>query len=522
MKNQQSAHLQGDLFSSRPLAAFLPYLDWVVIAIVSVLVLLRVPEPFWKDQVPFMMFAEQFSKGALLYRDMWDIKPPGIYGVYLTAGKLFGFTGLGMHFFDGLWMMALGIVLRLSLAQYFTRSWIAKLVPWLSVGVYLTILDPNDQMQVESLVGLPMYALIWCTWKATQAPQTPKNRCRWMFLSGIAGGIVLLFKLIFLPLIFGLWMVYLLHCLLKQRQPFVPAIVQSVPPVLLGILMPLTPVMVYWASHNVLPDVYQTLITYPVQMVKNLPKRSFMTLISTIFSCMRRITPVSILAVVAIVHMVRSKRFDFLMTQMIVWVGLGLLTISIQTQSWWRYHFFLLLVPVAILAAKGIDLALRPESRFRIWQTRLVAGCLVGLVGLNLWTVVDISSAMARSGLPLTPETQLAYQQETSINYTEAWEEVQFVNEPGRKPGPMFVIGDPTFYILANRTQAIPLLGTIAEILLPEQWTLMERQLEKARPHYIYIENVNVQFIPPTFLNFMNRDYQVAKTSAVGVWYEKK
>jgi hypothetical protein len=302
----------------------------------------------------------------------------------------------------------------------------------------------------------------------------------------------------------------------------VPAIVQSVLPVWLGILMPIAPVMLYWASQNVLLDVYQTLITYPVQMVKNLPKRSFMTLIATIFSSMRRITPVSILAGVAIFHLIRSKRFDFLMTQMIVWVGLGVLTISVQTQSWWRYHFFLVLIPVAILAAKGIDLALRPESRFRIWQQRLVAGCLLGMVGLNLWAFGAIGSAMARSGLPVTAETQLAYQKLRSINYTQASEDSQFLNEPGRKPGPIFVIGDPTVYILANRTQAIPLLGTIAEILLPQQWTLMAEQLEKARPNYIYIEEDNLRFIPPTFLTYLNREYQKAGTTAIGAWYERK
>jgi hypothetical protein len=210
------------------------------------------------------------------------------------------------------------------------------------------------------------------------------------------------------------------------------------------------------------------------------------------------------------------------MTQMIVWVGLGWITISVQTQSWWRYHFFLLLIPLAILAAKGIDLALRPDSRFRIWQQRLVAGCLLGMVGYNLWAFGAIGSAMARSGLPLTAETQLAYQQQRSINYAQASEDVKFVNEPGRKPGPMFVIGDPTLYILANRTQAIPLLGTIAEILLPEQWVLMEHQLQKARPNYIYIENKNLEFIPPTFLSFVNREYQAARTTAIGVWHEKK
>jgi len=197
-----------------------------------------------------------------------------------------------------------------------------------------------------------------------------------------------------------------------------------------------------------------------------------------------------------------------------------LLTISIQTQSWWRYHFFLLLVPIAVLAAKGIDLAL--QSQARRWNRGLVAACLLGLVGFNVLAVGNTSMAMARSGLPLTSETQLAYQTQLAPNYALAEEAVKFVNEPGRKPGPMYVIGDPTFYVLANRTQAIPLLGTISAILLPNQWTLMQAQLKAARPPYLYIVNNDVQYIPVEFFEFLKQMYSPAQKTIGGTWYEIK
>lgn len=293
----------------------LRYGEILVIAIVIFLALLRVPAPFWVDQVAFMLYAEQFAKGALLYRDFWDVKPPGIFGVYLIAGKLFGFTGVGMHLFDGLWMIALATMLRLTLAQYFTRSWIAILLPWLSAGVYFSLIDPDEQMQVESLIGLPMYTLVWCTW---QAAQYPKTRWRWLFLSGIAGGIILLFKLIFLPLIVGLWLVYLFHALIKQNQPWVGAVVHNVIPVLLGISMPLIPVLLYWASTGMLGEAFYTMVQHPVLMVKNLPKKPFPTLIRSIFSWFQRFAPLTVLSVFAIVQMLRTKKLDYLMVQMIV------------------------------------------------------------------------------------------------------------------------------------------------------------------------------------------------------------
>jgi hypothetical protein len=82
-----------------------------------------------RDQALFIIGGEAISKGAILYRDFWDVKPPGIFGVYTLGGKLFGFTGAGIHIFDGVWMGARAIMLRVALGHYFTRSWIAMRSP---------------------------------------------------------------------------------------------------------------------------------------------------------------------------------------------------------------------------------------------------------------------------------------------------------------------------------------------------------------------------------------------------------
>ncbi|MBC7516388.1 MAG: hypothetical protein H7237_08180, partial [Alkalinema sp. FL-bin-369] len=49
-------------------------------------------------------------------------------------------------------------------------------------------------------------------------------------------------------------------------------------------------------------------------------------------------------------------------------------------------------------------------TQARRWNRGLVAACLLVLVGFNVLAVGKIGLAMARSGLPLTPKTQLAYQ----------------------------------------------------------------------------------------------------------------
>ena len=492
----------------------LAYGDYICIAIVGLLSVLRLPEPLWGDQALFMVGGEAIRNGAVLYRDFWDVKPPGIFGVYALAGTLFGFNEIGMHGFDALWMGALGLTLRLTLARYFVRSWIAILLPWMAIGLYLSVIQPNDQMQVESLVGLPIYTLVCCTWMAVQQPE---KRSRWLFLSGVAGGVVLLFKLIFLPLIAGFWMVYLLHGLVRQRQSVVVAVGHLLVPVAVGLLMPIGPVMICWASQGLLGEVYDTLIKLPPRMVGELPSKPLSEFIGTFVSWLKRSFPLLVLASLAGAKL--WKRMDFLMMQMVVWLGLGLMVISVQTLSWWAYHFFLLLVPMAVLAGKGIDVALQ-SARPR-WGRFVVLVSLLVLLILNVRAIAKMGYAMARSGLPTNPENLLAYQKRMSPLYPSLSEQVQWVNEPGRVPGPIYVIGNPTLYVLSKRTQAIAFLGWIPEMMLREQWGTIEKQLDQARPVYLYIERRHVKSIPPEFWPFVNRVYKPAQETTHGTWYER-
>ena len=98
--------------------------------------------------------------------------------------------------------------------------------------------------------------------------------------------------------------------------------------------------------------------------------------------------------------------------------------------------------------------------------------------------------------------------------------EAQWINAPGRVPGAVYVIGNPTLYVLSHRTQAIAFLGWIPEMMLREQWTIMGKQLQQARPVYLYIDKSNVKYIPSEFWPFVNRMYKSAQETAEGTWYE--
>ncbi|MCB0116532.1 MAG: hypothetical protein KDD84_20680, partial [Caldilineaceae bacterium] len=85
-------------------------LDVVVLMAVIVVALVSLPQPFMGDQAINTIIAEKMSQGEVLYRDVWDLKHPGIFGFLFVAGSLFGFNEIGIHLFELLYMLAFSVV----------------------------------------------------------------------------------------------------------------------------------------------------------------------------------------------------------------------------------------------------------------------------------------------------------------------------------------------------------------------------------------------------------------------------
>jgi Dolichyl-phosphate-mannose-protein mannosyltransferase len=509
------------------------YPIWAIALTIGTTVLLglmRLPEPLWGDQALFLVGGQAIRDGALLYRDFWDLKQPGIYGLYALAGSLFGFSGVGAHLVDCLWMGTLALVLRSTLKHRFQRPGIADLLPWLCVGTYFAVIDSRQQMQVESLVGLPIYLAIWCN---LQAAQQPEKRWRWLMLSGIAGGVVLLFKLVYLPLLCALWLVYLGDQIRRSRRlpwgvlgqsagwPIAHILWQTTWPLAIGLMLPLLPVMGYWAATQTLDIAFYTQFQHPPKMLQGLPAKPIKALIMATGWAVVRFFPLLLLAGYALAQM--RQRLNLLTMQLVVWLGLGLAMIVAQGQSWWTYHFLLLLVPVSILAADGLDrlLAVRQGLKQRLAR-RMALVCVSWLALLNLWAIGDMGHIMTRSGLPLTPASQLQYQLEKSSIYRELFADVAFLKQPDALSGPIYVIGNPVFHLLSQRSQAVPLIGWIPEMLLPEQWQQLAQQLTVARPNYLYIATGEAAAVDSGFSQYLAVHYRPVQHSPFGIGYAIK
>src|SRR6185437_5190831 len=62
---------------------------WVLILLCVAFFFLRLPsiiEPYWYgDEAVYEVIGQSMNHGQLLYRDIWDNKPPLLYGIYAFA-----------------------------------------------------------------------------------------------------------------------------------------------------------------------------------------------------------------------------------------------------------------------------------------------------------------------------------------------------------------------------------------------------------------------------------------------------
>lgn len=87
---------------SRP-ARYSSILDTALLAVAIGALLLRfvsIAEPLGIDQSLWASAVKGMSRGQLLYRDVWEQRPPGIYFVYLLAFHIFGWTAAAVAWID--------------------------------------------------------------------------------------------------------------------------------------------------------------------------------------------------------------------------------------------------------------------------------------------------------------------------------------------------------------------------------------------------------------------------------------
>jgi hypothetical protein len=497
--------------------------ELLALALVLGLGLLHLPFPFNWDQALFTLGARRLAAGGVLYRDFWDIKQPGIYWFYQAAGRLFGFHEVGIHLFELLWMMAFAVTLLVTLRRRWGPGLAATLAPLLSVGAYYAATGDVHLTKVEGLVGFPLYLTLWF---ATDADGV-EPRARRLFVSGLCGAVVLLFKLIFAPIVGAFWLIALVG--LWRRRGAVRALAVVALPAALGLALPLGAMLAYFARYHLLGVLWWTYVIYPGVLITHAQGSHTARVSGSIVWFLLRFSPLLGLAIMG-AGVARARR-DWLGLGLALWAALAIPIIFVQRWSGWEYHYLLFVVPLGLLGAVGIGglwtrldrLGLEAPAARRVVAAGLVA-LFAGLIGIAAVKTV----LLVRDGCGLTAAGRAAYRTRMGPFYATTLRDVAFLDEPGRVAGPVFALGNPLVYLLARRPAAPAFdCGTFPAEWGEREWSALTSRLERVPPAYLLVDVDYLPLLrgdrPPAgpFAAFLVDRYRALRTSDLGVWYER-
>lgn len=499
---------------------------FLVLGAIAFVGLLAAPLPFTGDQALFASGARQIADGAVLYKDFWDVKQPGIYLFYLTGGKLFGYSEVGLHLFELAYQLVFAVVLIVTLRDVFRRRWIGPLVALFVLGTYYATVEPVELGQVESLVGFPLYLTVWCSVRALggfgRHPARIKHtrvRIRWLFLSGLAGGAVLTLKLVLAPIVLGIWLVTLWEIVREVTKDRWGAAVSTIASIAAGVLIPVAAMVAYLAAHGQLEAARWTFLTVPAQTT-GIAGRPLSRLVEGAARTGARWALPLALAAIAIAFIVRRRAWDRLELRMVVWLALGIPIFLVQ--HWWIYTYAMFLVPVGILAGYGLEAVVDEWPRRVVVQLAAVAVVLV-LLAPAVVRFARTGRDVANHDFALSADDRARLHTDLEPDYKAAATWAAWLRAPTTPKGSVYVLGNPLNLYLSGRRQAVAVNGWSPEQYPASVWDRLRRELEHASPKLLVVDTFSDSIMcdrSPATLRLIAARYQLVGRSGPDRWFE--
>jgi len=546
----------------------------LALALVAVAGGLCLALPFWGDQALFTIYGHELTRGAVLYRDIFDVKQPGIFVFYAIGGSLFGFTEVGIHLFELIYWLAFSVFAVKALRPYFSAPWAPPLVPVFTIVVYYFSAGLLDLTQVEILVAFPILLAWWLIDRARPGTRVVARRYA---AAGLAAAAVVLLKHLYVLIVLA----FLAYAVVRGRRDDTPT--RDVGRLLgwfaAALILPLVAVASYFAAYGQLGRIWWAYVELS-SAAQLTGSRPFSYLV---FGARRFLIgegPMLILAAIGCVDVLRERarpKAD-LVTGMVLWVVVG--AIAFLIQGWPEYKWSLFTIPVGILGVTGVEALVRvtPPLRGRARlllvilavavtvmsfsiamspriQTLLLASILVGASAgiaapvlvhrararratLSLLLAMLAISAGATAVAPIRKADVLAEHDfaasvearaelRRSLNdaYLAADRDLDTLRRDGAAPGPIYVFGDPIVILRSHRSQGAPIPGWGPEFLDTRAWRELYGDLRSRPPAYIVVDRYVGSFVEsrfPKIMSFIRSAYEVAFVGESGTWYRRR
>jgi hypothetical protein len=196
-------------------SGFLGRRSWLTVAASAVAagaILLRIvsiAEPLGIDQGLWASAVRGLARGQLLYRDVWEQRPPGIYLLYWWACQLLGWTSSSI-----VWLDILASAATTALVYLIARQLGSRLTGAVAAALYAALTMPAwlyksgegilERSVCETFIVVSVGMAAWCAVRFRDRPSTPLA-----LLIGLFAGAAVVFEPnagLYLPALL-LWMV---------------------------------------------------------------------------------------------------------------------------------------------------------------------------------------------------------------------------------------------------------------------------------------------------------------------------
>src|ERR1019366_4785251 len=99
--------------------------------------IVSIAEPLGIDQSLWASAVRGLSRGQLLYRDVWEQRPPGIYAAYFIACRFFGWTAASIA-----WLDILASAATTALLYGITRALSTRFTAAVAAALYAALTMP--------------------------------------------------------------------------------------------------------------------------------------------------------------------------------------------------------------------------------------------------------------------------------------------------------------------------------------------------------------------------------------------
>ncbi len=450
--------------------------------------------PFGRDQGVFAAAADILSRGGVPYRDVWDVKPPGVFYLYWVSFALFGRSMLAPRLLDLVWTVttagAIWHLGRRTLSTWVGAAGALFFLIWYVAG--------NSFWNTTQPDGFACLPLVLAAAAALDGQQKRRP------LVDIACG-ALIAVAVLLKFTLGIFLALPIVGALVPRGDRLSRGLLRAAAFILGCGLVLAAVTLAMWRAGALQDMIDVLFVWnakysrlrvPVPVASDPVRQTLRFLVGGSHPLL---CPIGLLALVGTVDLMARPASGRLRWVLPSWTLLMMASVWVQGK-YYTYHWLPVLPPLCLLAGQGLaavgDLIRRSTSRpASIVLCALGIAAICGPLALAYWQSAhwplrhltgkaDRSAFLAR------------YDRYGDVSLSADREVAALVRRATGTSDHIFVWGfEPLIYFLADRAPASRFIYTVPLVTewSPPQWREeLIRDISVRRPAYIVVAHRDV------------------------------